>query len=109
MQPAALPEAAGGALPAAVVHPARGLLPLQGPCRGLVPPEFRPALAVAVRRAGLAVEALMAAGPRRQALGDVLCVGGGAALAWTAVGVRGGTHTPKVSTSGPPEGFDDLL
>ena len=85
MQPAALPETAGGALPAAVVHPARGLLPLQGPRRGLVPPELGPALPVAVRRAGLPVEALVAPGARRQALGDVLCVGGGAALAGTAV------------------------
>lgn len=81
MEPGAVPEPPGGSLPAAVDQPSGRLLPVQRPGRRLVPPELGAALPVAVGGAGLPVEAaVMAAGARRQPLGDVLGVGGGAPL-----------------------------
>lgn len=76
-------------LPAAVQDPAGGLLPVQGARGGLVPAELSAALAVAVRGAGLTVQApLLRPGARGQALRDVLVVGGGASLVGAAVEAR---------------------
>lgn len=80
VQSAAVAEATRRPLPTAVQRSARRLLPLQRPGGRLVSPELGAALAVAVRRAGLAVQPVVAARPRAQPLGDVLAVGGRAAL-----------------------------
>lgn len=90
MEAGAVREPSGGSLPAAVDQPARRLLPVQRSSRRLVPAELGAALPVAVGRAGLPVQpAVMAAGARRQPLGDVLGVGGGAALGGTPGRSRG--------------------
>lgn len=90
VQPAAVAEAARRPLAAAVQRSARRLLPLQRPGGRLVPPELGATLAVAVRRAGLAVQPVVAARPRGQALGDVLGVGGRSALTGAPAGERDG-------------------
>lgn len=92
METGAVPEPPGRSLPATVDHPAGRLLPVQRSSRRFVPSELRAALPVTMGRAGLPVQpAVMAAGARRQPLGDVLGVCGGAALGGTpAVQSRGG-------------------
>lgn len=74
-------------LSAAVQHgAARRLLPVQRPGRRLVPAELGAALAVAVRGAGLAVQAaLLSPGARGQPLWDVFVVRWWAALVRAAV------------------------
>lgn len=90
VQPAAVAEAARRPLAAAVQRSARRLLPLQRPGGRLVPPELGATLTVAVRRAGLAVQPVVAARPGGQALGDVLGVGGRSALTGAPAGERDG-------------------
>lgn len=92
MESGAVPESPRGPLPATVQHPARRLLPVQGPGRRLVPSELGAALPVAVWGAGLSMQAVVAAGARGQTLGDVLCVGGRASLTGTTV-----QHTAETS------------
>lgn len=90
MESGAVRESPGRSLPATVDHPARRLLSVQRPSRRFVSPELGAALPVSVRRAGLPVEAaVVAAGARRQPLGDVLGVRGGATLAGTPAQSRG--------------------
>lgn len=86
METGAVPEPPRGSLPATVDHPPGRLLPVQRSSRRFVPSELGAALPVAMGRAGLPVQAaVMAAGARRQPLGDVLGVCGGAALGGTPV------------------------
>lgn len=90
----AVPEPPRGSLPAAVDHPPGGLLPVQRSSRRFVPSELGAALPVAMGRAGLPVQAaVMAAGARRQPLGDVLGVCGGAALGGTPVKYNAGVSS----------------
>lgn len=84
MESSAVPEPPRRPLPATVEHPAGRLLPVQRPGGRLVPPELGAALPVTVRGAGLPVQAVVASGAGGQTLGDVLRVGGGAALTGTA-------------------------
>ena len=86
MESGAVREPPGGSLPATVDHPAWRLFSVQRPSRRFVPSEFGAALPVTMGRAGLPVQAaVMATGARGQPLGDVLGVGGGAALGGTPV------------------------
>lgn len=85
MESGAVPESPRGPLPAAVQHPAGGLLSVQGSGRRFVSSELGATLPVAMWGARLPMQAVVAAGPRSQPLGNVLRVGGGAALTGTAV------------------------
>ena len=85
MESRAVPEPPRRPLPATVQHSARRLLSVQRSGGGFIPSELGAPLPVAMRRAGLSVQAVMAAGARGQTLGDVLCVGGWASLAGTTV------------------------
>lgn len=85
MESGAVPESPRGPLPATVQHSARRLLSVKWSGRRFVPSEFGAALPVAMRGAGLSMQAVVAAGARGQTLGDVLCVGGRASLTGTAV------------------------
>lgn len=90
MESGAVREPSGRSLPATVDHPAWRLLPVQRSCRRFVPSELGAALPIAMGRAGLPVQAaVMAAGARRQPLGDMLGVRGGATLGGTPVQSRG--------------------
>lgn len=85
MKSGAVPKSPRGPLSATVQHPAWRLLSVQRPGGRLVSSEFSAALPVPVWGAGLPMQAVVAAGARGQTLGDVLCVGGRASLAGTAV------------------------
>lgn len=84
MESSAVSESPRRPLPAGVDHPARRLLPVDWTGWRFVPSELGATLPVAVWRARLPVQAaVVAAGARRQTLGDVLSVGGRAALGGT--------------------------
>lgn len=108
VQPAAVAEAARRPLAAAVQRSARRLLPLQRPGGRLVPPELGATLAVAVRRAGLALQPVVAARPGGQALGDVLGVGGRSALTGAPAGERDGASAAGGAVAAAGLCSDDL-
>ena len=105
-----LKDPARGPVPAALQHPSGGLVvferaggglvSVQGPGGRLVPAELCAPFAVAVRGAGVPVQAaVLGAGAGGQPLGNVLSVAGRAPLGGAAMetgtrgGVRGGACT----------------